>query len=164
MKIITRLADIGMEVETDIPKEEAVQLVFEALQNGFQGQANDEAYFSESFLKESFVFGCDAPDKVCQIACRWNEDIKIQFIRSLTELGCPSVGPENLPMDTPETYSMQKAARELDNNWWTYADHGVYLNNEAGVPYFQVILTDKVQADIMKNPSEYIVAELYVKD
>lgn len=74
MKIITRLADIGMEVETDIPKEEAVQLVFEALQNGFQGQANDEAYFSESFLKESFVFGCDAPDKVCQIACRWNED------------------------------------------------------------------------------------------
>lgn len=164
MKIIARLADIGMEVETDIPKEEAVQLVFEALQNGFQGQANDEAYFSESFLKESFIFGYHAPDKVRQIARSWNEDIKIQFIRSLTVLGCPSIGPENLPMDTPETYSMQKAARELDNNWWTYADHGVYLNNEAGVPYFQVILTDKVQADIMKNPSEYIVAELYVKD
>lgn len=164
MKIIARLADIGMEVETDIPKEEAVQLVFEALQNGFQGQANDEAYFSESFLEESFIFGYHAPDKVRQIARSWNEDIKIQFIRSLTVLGCPSIGPENLPMDTPETYSMQKAARELDNNWWTYADHGVYLNNEAGVPYFQVILTDKVQADIMKNPSEYIVAELYVKD
>lgn len=83
MKIITRLADIGMEVETDIPKEEAVQLVFEALQNGFQGQANDEAYFSESFLKESFVFGCDAPDKVCQIACRWNEDARITDKRAI---------------------------------------------------------------------------------
>ena len=164
MKIITRLADIGFEVETDIPREEAVQLIFEALQNGFQGQANDEAYFSESFLKESFIFGCDAPDKVRQIAHSWNEDIKIQFIRSLTALGCPSIGPENLPMDNPETYSMQKAARELDNNWWTYADHGVYLNNEMGFPYFQVILADRVQVDIMKNPGKYVVADLYVKD
>lgn len=164
MKIIARLADIGMEVETDIPKEEAIQLVFEALQNGFQGQANDEAYFSESFLEESFIFGYDAPDKVRQIARSWNEDIKIQFIRSLTALGCPSIGPENLPMDTPETYSMQKAARELDNNWWAYADHGVYLNNEMGFPYFQVILADREQADIMKNPGKYVVAALYVKD
>ena len=59
---------------------------------------------------------------------------------------------------------MQKAARELDNNWWAYADHGVYLNNEMGLSYFQVILADRVQADIMKNPGKYVVADLYVKD
>ena len=45
VKIIARLADIGIGVATDVSKEEAIQLVFEALQNGFQGQANDEAYF-----------------------------------------------------------------------------------------------------------------------
>ena len=164
MKIITRLKDLGIEVETDKSKGEAIQLIFEALQDGFQNQADNEAYFSEPFLEENFVFGCDAPDKVRLIAHSWNEDIKNQFVRSLTALGCPGIALKNLPMDTPETYDMQKAARELNNNWWAYADHGVYLNNEIGFPYFQVILTDKVQADIMKNPSEYIVADLYVKD
>lgn len=129
MKIITRLKDLGIEVETDMSKGEAIQLIFEALQDGFQNQADNEAYFSEPFLEENFVFGCDAPDKVRLIAHSWNEDIKNQFVRSLTALGCPGIALKNLPMDTPETYDMQKAARELNNNWWAYADHGVYLRN-----------------------------------
>ena len=31
MKIITRLKDLGIEVETDMSKGEAIQLIFEAL-------------------------------------------------------------------------------------------------------------------------------------
>ena len=43
MKIITRLKDLGIEVETDMSKGEAIQLIFEALQDGFQNQADNEA-------------------------------------------------------------------------------------------------------------------------
>lgn len=164
MKIITRLADLDVEVKSEMSKEEIIQQVFKALQVGFQDQAVDGAYFSESFSENSFIFGFDAPEEVCQIARSWNQHIKIQFIRSLEALGCSSREPENLPMDTPETYNMQKAARELDNNWWTYANRGVYLNNEMGFPYFQVVLPDKVQADMVQNPGGYVVADLYVKD
>ena len=83
MKIITRLKDLGIEVETDMSKGEAIQLIFEALQDGFQNQADNEAYFSESFLEENFVFGRDAPDKVRLIAHSWNEDIKTNLYAHL---------------------------------------------------------------------------------
>lgn len=164
MKIITRLADLDIEVTSEMSKKEVIQEVFEALQVGFQDHAADGAYFSESFSEDDFVFGFDAPEEVCQTARSWNQSIKMQFIRSLEALGHSGMEPEKLPMDTPETYNMQKAARELDNNWWTYAYHGVYLNNDMGYPYFQVVLTDKVQADMTQNPGDYVVVDLYVKD
>lgn len=57
MKIITRLKDLGIEVETDMSKGEAIQLIFEALQDGFQNQADNEAYFSELFWKKILFLG-----------------------------------------------------------------------------------------------------------
>lgn len=44
MKIITRLKDLGIEVETDMSKGEAIQLIFEALQDGFQNQADKSTW------------------------------------------------------------------------------------------------------------------------
>ena len=111
MKIITRLKDLGIEVETDMSKGEAIQLIFEALQDGLQNQADNEAYFSESFLEENFVFGRDAPDKVRLIAHSWNEDIKNQVVRSFTALGCPGMAPKNLPMDRSEEHTSELQSR-----------------------------------------------------
>lgn len=164
MQIITNFESLGIELEPGMPKEEVSQLVFEALQSGFQDHINHDAYFSESYTADNFVFGFGSPENIRSIARDWNQDIRSQFVSALKALGYTDQAPEKLPMDTPDTYTMQKAARELDNNWWAYADHGVYLNNEMGYPYFQVILSDKAQKDMLDNPDKYIVANLYVKN
>ena len=57
MKIITRLKDLGIEVETDMSKGEAIQLIFEALQDGFQNQADNEAYSVSLFWKKFLFLG-----------------------------------------------------------------------------------------------------------
>ena len=162
--VYTSFKSLDIELEPELSQTEVIQLVFDALQSGFQDQVNNEAYFSESFSESSFIPGSVSPDEIRKIAHTWNQDIKDQFIGAFKDLGYSAAEPEKLPMDTPETYTMQKAARELDNNWWAYAYHGVYLENEMGYPYFQVMLSDSVQKDMLDNPGNYIVADLYVKD
>lgn len=164
MRIITNFKSLDIELEPELSQTEVIQLVFDALQSGFQDQINNEAYFSESFSESSFILGSVSPDEIRKIAHTWNQDIKDQFIGAFKDLGYSAAEPEKLPMDTPKTYTMQKAARELDNNWWAYADHGVYLENEMGYPYYQVMLSESAQKDMLDNPGNYIVADLYVKD
>lgn len=164
MRIIANYESLDLEVKPEMSKDEIIQLIFKALQSAFQDQVNNEAYFSEMISGDSFVLGSVSPDEIRKIARTWNQDIKNQFIGAFKDLGYNAAEPEKLPMDTPKTYTMQKAARELDNNWWAYADHGVYLENEMGYPYFQVMLSDSVQKDMLDNPDNYIVADLYVKD
>ena len=73
------------------------------------------------------------------------------------------VEPENICVDTSETYNLQKAARQLDNRWFSYSNYGCYLANSQGYPYFRVFPSEEQLARVAENPAEYFIIEVFVK-
>ena len=80
-----------------------------------------------------------------------------------------TVAPENippedeLPMDTDMTYQLVCATRELDDMWYDFADHAVYVENEFGYPFFRTIVDEHTAACIKANPEAYLIARVTPK-
>ena len=171
MRIITNFEAINIDQEHleamqagTADMDQIRKWVFAALSEAFSDQSHDKkTYLCESYTDEYFIFGAISADEVLSIAQNWNPNIQAQFIRALKGMGANEMTPETLPIDDFHTYDMQKAARELDNNWWDFAEHSVYLPNDQGYPYFCVTLAKEDLEDILKQPEQYIIVDVYVK-
>ena len=103
------------------------------------------------------------PEKLLESIHNWVGEIQKGFVRALSQVYSPDINPEDLPVDDTDTYELQKAARELDNNWFSYSNHGVYLENDQGYPYFRVIPNEEQVAKIEAHPEKYFILQVYVK-
>lgn len=172
MEIIVNLSDIGIDVEDIISNgatEEVRKSIFDALKEEYLDRAADkEAYLYEDYAEERFLFGTVDSAALIARSNAWNQEIKEEFLRRLKVIykaDAYGILPkaENLPMDTSETYALRKAAQELDNLWFDYADHAVYMANSQGFPYFRVILSDDELKAIRERPQDYAIVEVYPK-
>lgn len=172
MEIITKLStlDIDPEDVTDAP-DDAIETVFSALKMGFDDQSHyRDTRLYEDFSSKNYHFGTLEPDYVRDRAEAWVDEIKDQFLNAVNVV-CNNVSKtgrlpskEELEADTADTYRLSCAVRELDNTWWDYAEHAVYLKNGNGYPYFRIHLTDEEKTDILAHPEEYVIAEVRVED
>ena len=108
------------------------------------------------------------PEKVLERLDAWNREIRVEFLRAIKNM-CPGIGaghlpPEDeLPMDTDMTYQLVCATRELDDMWYDFADHAVYVENEFGYPFFRTIVDEHTAACIKANPEAYLIARVTPK-
>ena len=172
MKIITSFAALDLSPE-DFPAEfdqfagEDFQRIQNALIDAYADSSSGSS-ICEQNEPENFLFGRFSGSQFRKLVDDWNVEIKRAFLQALKGL-CPSLSegrmPDegSLPTDCSETYILAGAARELDNVWYDYANHGVYLPNELGWPYFKTMLADYEKAQMFDNPSDYLVVKVSVK-
>ena len=153
MEIITSFTALNLE-PGNLPKEASqlrqgdFQSVLKALQDAYCNTASDpDAYLYETVAPENIIFGLYEPEKVLERLDAWNREIRVEFLRAIKNM-CPGIGaghlpPEDeLPMDTDMTYQLVCATRELDDMWYDFADHAVYVENEFGYPFFRTIVDE----------------------
>lgn len=145
------------------------QSVLKALQDAYCNTASDpDAYLYETVAPENIIFGLYEPEKVLERLDAWNREIRVEFLRAIKNM-CPGIGaghlpPEDeLPMDTDMTYQLVCATRELDDMWYDFADHAVYVENEFGYPFFRTIVDEHTAACIKANPEAYLIARVTPK-
>lgn len=128
--------------------------------------ALDDKGMSEYSLKlladEAFIYGAADPQKVVDTARYWNSQIREAFATQVKKLGQAIATPDSLPLDNADTYNLRLAAEALDNHWTPMGDFGTYLPNEAGYPYYAVILPDDIVKDIEAHPECYIIVNVSV--
>lgn len=168
MKIITNLSALGLEyphmdasssVWADFKKE-----VIAELTSAYDGEKNDAEAYLPSF--EDFWdirYGVKDSGFIKNTASLWNAEIKTTFCNSVNHVCENNLSVDTLHVRDSTTYSMMKAAMELHDRWSAFSDHGVYLENECGYPYFRCFLDSKTEADIQNHPEEYIVVTVYPK-
>lgn len=84
--------------------------------------------------------------------------------KHVSGIGAGHLPPEDeLPMDTDMTYQLVCATRELDDMWYDFADHAVYVENEFGYPFFRTIVDEHTAACIKANPEAYLIARVTPK-
>jgi len=171
MRIITNFEALDMDEELVeqirngiADMEEIREVVFGSLESDFDdATSTSDAYLSDDYSEDDFTFGILNRDALISIAKTWNPEIKEQFAQAIKKVWNDNMTAEQLRLDTSDTYEVSCAARELDNHWWYGSNHGVYLPNECGYPYFKVILSESVMKDILRSPEQYIVIDVYVK-
>ena len=143
--------------------------ILKALQDAYCNTASDpDAYLYETVAPENIIFGLYEPEKVLERLDAWNREIRVEFLRAIKNM-CPGIGaghlpPEDeLPMDTDMTYQLVCATRELDDMWYDFADHAVYVENEFGYPFFRTIVDEHTAACIKANPEAYLIARVTPK-
>lgn len=168
MKIITNLSALGLEyphmdasssVWADFKKEVIAELI-----SAYDCEKDDaEAYLLSFEDYWDIRYGAKDPGYIKSIAALWNAEIKTVFCNSVNGVCDNRLSVDTLHVRDSTTYSMMKAAMELHDHWSAFSDHGVYLENECGYPYFRCFLDNKAEEDIQKHPEEYIVVTVYPK-
>ena len=73
------------------------------------------------------------------------------------------MAPTDIKVDTTATYDLQKAAQQLDNNWYSYSHYGCYLENNQGFPFFRVFPDEDQMARVKEHPEEFFLVDITVK-
>lgn len=157
------LKDMGEDIRDDMQRE-----LFVAVKSAYSSAVvGTDYYLYENYEDIRFLFGAITPAALLEKVDSWNKDILSAIVPALFNAGIVSkdglVSPEGIQMNTPGTYELKKAVRELDNDWFPLAYHGVYLENEVGFPYFTVQITKKICSKIKKHPEEYFIVEVLPK-
>ena len=174
MLILTSLDSLSLTRDNfpeklDDIEESHYQLLFHSIQGIFNDECrNPDAYLSDAFDKDSVVLGIYEPDKLIETVSSWNDSIKKAFVAALRGVlpdtgAIETIDVESIPMDTTKTYELSCAVRELDNLWFEYAEHGIYLPNEMGYAYFTTILDPYYEESIKAYPEEYLLLSVYPK-
>lgn len=168
MLILTSLDSLSLTRDNfpeklDDIEESHYQLLFHSIQGIFNDECrNPDAYLSDAFDKDSVVLGIYEPDKLIETVSSWNDSIKKAFVAALRGVlpdtgAIETIDVESIPMDTTKTYELSCAVRELDNLWFEYAEHGIYLPNEMGYAYFTTILDPYDEESVKAYPEEYLL-------
>lgn len=172
MKIITKLSELGLVYPTewtDNPTDADWDAFKKDVIAGITDAFDSEKHYENTHLLEYPEFwvihyGIKEPDFVKNVAENWNDEIKTEFCNCVNKVFDEPKSIATLHMRDDSTYNMMTAAMELQDHWSDFANHGVYLKNECGIPYFRCILEGGYEDDILSNPAEYIVATTYPKD
>lgn len=152
------------ELEASMPAELITEII-SALNTAYDDECTDKAsyFYEDGVTADSFLMGACDPDKLLEKVARWIPDIQKAFVIALNAVYTPGMAPTDIKVDTTATYDLQKAAQQLDNNWYSYSDYGVYLENNQGFPFFQVFPDDNQLARIKENPEEFFLVNIAVK-
>ena len=170
MMILSRFSTLDIEQPApeelmDSPSPDLLEEILSALSSAYNDEASDsESYLStDSVGKENFTFGAVDPAEFLVELAKWVPNIQKEFVDRLSKVYVPGMDSANIKMDTNETYELQKAARALDNNWHSWSDYGVYLENSQGYPYFRVFPNEQEMAMVKEHPEELFILCVYVK-
>lgn len=170
MIVLTGFDDLDIEgvdkkvLQDPVAATELLDTIIKTLSEAYNYQASDpESSMGGDGSMTSVIFGALDPEKLLESIHNWVGEIQKGFVRALSQVYSPDINPEDLPVDDTDTYELQKAARELDNNWFSYSNHGVYLENDQGYPYFRVIPNEEQVAKIEAHPEKYFILQVYVK-
>ncbi|WP_289026421.1 hypothetical protein [uncultured Flavonifractor sp.] len=139
------------------------------IKTGLESAFRDEATDDESYLcldwlsSKDIVWGASDKDALLSTVRGWVPDIQAHFLKTVERVYRPGMAARDVVVDNDKTYMLQRAARMLDNSWWSYADYGAYISNEQGFAYFRVFPDESQMARIEAHPEEYFVLEGYVK-
>ena len=166
MDAIVKLSAVGIDhepiMEGDIPPEVLTDL-FKELSTEYDDRKHDsETRLCDIIERDNFLFGALEPEKLIERARGWNKEIKQEFLRCVDTICKVSANgklPEadELEMDTPAVYRMKQAAMELDNAWFDFTSHAVYMENSFGIPFFRVALDERELTHIISHPEEYAI-------
>lgn len=133
--------------------------IFSAMATALADAIDDEYTIDDRvFFHTSMLFGEPGGELIAMVDT-WCHDIQQQFSDSLKQIGsCSNV--DSIPVDDNSTFQLKLATRELDNDWFRQSTHGVYVENIIGMPYFTVLPSQDVVADVHSNPSEYLVIKI----
>jgi len=153
----------GMDFMDDVRHD-----LFEAITDAYcNAVAGTDYYLYENYEADRFLFGGIRPDVLLNEVNSWNKNILAGIGPALHNAGVINkeglFSPAGIQMNTSATYELKIVMRELDNDWFPLAHHGVYLENEFGFPGFAVQVADKVHAAIIAQPEKYLIIEVMPK-
>ena len=170
MWILTGFEDLCLEseeietIKKDGLSQGLMTEIFAAVKSAYNDEATDmESYLYENVSEDNFLIGALEPEKLIETIQGWVPAIRKEFVSSLNKVYTFGMAPENICVDTSETYNLQKAARQLDNRWFSYSNYGCYLANSQGYPYFRVFPSEDQLARVAANPAEFFIIEVFVK-
>lgn len=180
MHIITSFETLGIDLSNfgldeltlkhmDVNNEDDIRRdLFMAIKSAYdEAVVGTDYYLYENYENIRFLFGAITPAALLEKVDGWNKDILAAIVPALVNAGIVSkdgvVSPEEIQMNTPGTYELKKVVRELNNDWFPLAYHGVYLENEVGFPYFAVQITEKIRSKIREHPEKYFIVEVLPK-
>jgi len=105
----------------------------------------------------SIVRGDKQPERVSKIVADWNNQIRHELSAQLEKFTCPA---ESISLDTVDTYRLRKAAKQADNSFSVYGNHGILQINNVGERCFTTVLSLREMQYIQRFLNEWAVAEV----
>lgn len=152
------------DLEDGLPTELITEIV-SALSTAYDDECTDKSsyLYEDGVTADSFLIGAYDPAKLLEKVAQWIPDIQKAFVIALNAVYTPGMAPTDIKVDTTATYDLQKAAQQLDNNWYSYSDYGVYLENNQGFPFFRVFPDEDQMARVKEHPEEFFLVDITVK-
>lgn len=173
MDVILNLREMDIEAEFDdsgIPTPEFLSNIIQPIIQEYGVRASDsEAFIYPELTASNCVFGSKEPVRLLQHVSEWNGSIREQFLRCV-DVVCKVSTYGRLPTTdqlpqpkSPEMYSMLRAASEMNDDWYDYADHAVFLEDSNGDRTFRCVLHPFDLDNIQRAPAEYAIVTVFPK-
>ena len=173
MDVILNLREMDIEAEFDAsgnPTPEFLSNIIQAIIQEYGARASDsEAFIYPELTASNCVFGFKEPVRLLQRVSEWNGSIREQFLRCVDAVCKVSTygqlpTTDQLPKPkSPEMYSMLGTASEMNDDWYDYADHAVFLEDAFGYRTFRCILQPFDLVNIQRDPAEYAIVTVFPK-
>lgn len=167
------LREMDIEAKFDAsgnPTPEFLSNIIQAITLEYAVRASDsEAFIYPELTASNCVFGTKEPVRLLQRVSEWNGSIREQFLRCVDAVCKVSTygrlpTTEQLPQPkSPEMYSMMGAASEMNDDWYDYADHAVFLEDAFGYRTFRCMLQPFDLDNIQSDPAEYAIVTVVPK-
>ena len=165
------LRQMDIEDEFDAegnPTPDFLSRIIQAIAHEYEDRATDpEAYISTELTPENCVLGSREMVRLLQHVSKWNTDIRERFLRcvdavcKVSTFGGLPTEDQLPPMGGAETYDMACAAREMNDDWYDFATHAVFLEDSNGTREFRCVLRPFDLINIQKHPSEYAIITVF---
>ena len=173
MDVILNLREMDIEAEFDAsgnPTPEFLSNIIQAIIQEYGTRASDsEAFIYPELTASNCVFGSKEPVRLLHRVSEWNGSIREQFLRCVDAV-CKVSTYGQLPTTdqlphpkSPEMYSMLGATSEMNDDWYDYADHAVFLEDANGDRTFRCILQPFDLSNIQRDPTEYAIVTVFPK-
>lgn len=159
MKVFVNLAPLALNLDI-MTRNEVVLEVFNAVSEVY----NDCCGISDAYLQSmepheiQCIFGRETPKTIVQEAEKWNDRLRTNVLAAMSDV---VTLVEPIPLDTPATYELKKAAIALDNSFYAFADYATLLSNDHAC--LTAIVRDEHLQTIREHPENYAIIEVYPK-
>ena len=165
------LMDITPYCDSTDPRDSMIQTLVDVLSVAYNEEAADkEAYLAVDALDDTCtIFGMDNPEAILCAARGWNDQLRTDLQVALTEftktldasrIDCNT----RAGLDNAATYNLKKAAMAADNDFYSFAEHALYIPNARnGALYFRTVLEAEDLQCIQEFPEKYAIVEIEAK-
>lgn len=167
------LRELDIEAEFDAagnPTSEFLSNILNTIKLEYAGRASDtEAYIYPELTAGNCLFGSKEPVRLLQRVSEWNGSIREQFLRcvdavcKVSTFGRLPTSDQLPPPKSPELYAMLGAASEMNDDWYDFADHAVFLEDDFGYRTFRCVLQPFDLDNIQSDPAGYAIITVFPK-